>query len=286
MVSVIIPVYNRYELLKEVLNSVRSQTFDEVEIIVVDDGSEDRTRHLEDEFSDIRVVHIEHTGMPGFVRNTGVELARGQWIAFLDSDDIWMREKLAVQMETVSRQTDCVINHCRERWIRDGRLISQKRFNHRRSGDVFEASLNKCIIGPSTVLMRKDVFLDLGGFRDDLEIAEDYEFWLRVTALHSVSYCDRELIIKQAGHGDQLSQKYGQIEIFRIRGLEDLVAGRWFERHAGVIHQLKACRELSRKCGIYSNGARKRNRDEEARVYKSLQEKYSSAAQAFEERLR
>jgi glycosyltransferase involved in cell wall biosynthesis len=286
MVSVIIPVYNRYHLLREAVNSVLSQTYQDIELIVVDDGSEDRARHLEDEFSDIRVLHLVHTGMPGFVRNRGVDIARGQWIAFLDSDDIWMREKLAVQMAAVSNQPGCVINHTRERWVRDGRLISQKHFNHTRSGDMFEDSLNKCIIGPSTVLMRQDLFTRLGGFRDDLEIAEDYEFWLRVTALHTVTYCDSELVIKQAGHGDQLSEKYGQIEIFRIRGLEELVAASWFERHAGLIHQLKACRELSRKCGVYSTGARKRGKAEEARLYEELQQKYLSAAEALEARLR
>ena len=137
-----------------------------------------------------------------------------------------------------------LIWHTRERWVRSGRVISQRSQRHRRSGDLFADSLRKCVIGPSTVLLRRAAFARAGGFREDLEIAEDYELWLRLTARYPVGYLDQELVIKRAGHSDQLSERYGQIEIFRLRALHDLAAADHFG--AGSRHRV-ACEELVRQ---------------------------------------
>ena len=134
---------------------------------------------------------------------------------------------------------------------------------------IFTDALKKCIIGPSTVLMEKKLFREAGGFREDLEIAEDYELWLRITALEEVGYIDRPLTIKQAGHEGQLSEKYGHIEYFRIRGLRSLVEDSFFPEHLSGA----ARKELAAKCSIYAAGCRKRGRIREAEEYEKLAEK-------------
>lgn len=278
MISVVIPVYNRFPLLCEAVESVMSQTYTDFELIVVDDGSTDGAERIISLYPQVQYHRISHTGMPGLVRNHGVSLAAGDLVAFLDSDDLWEPQKLARQMERFETDDALVLSHTREIWLRGGRVISQKRFRHRREGDVFTDALHKCMIGPSTVMMRRSVFESFGGFREDLEIAEDYEFWLRITACHQVSYIDEPLTTKRAGHGAQLSEKYGQIEIFRIRGLKGLVDSRWFVHNASEQHQLKAAEKLAEKCAIYAQGAAKRGRQEEAALYEQLSQQYTAAS--------
>ena len=152
-------------------------------------------------------------------------------------------------------------------------MVSQRAQHHRWSGDLFADSLRKCVIGPSTVLLRRTVFEAAGGFREDLQVAEDYELWLRLTARHRVGYLDRELVIKRAGHGDQLSERFGQIEIFRLRALRDLVEGGQLDAH----HHPAACAELARKARIYAAGCRKRGRAGEARRYEELAAVWSAS---------
>jgi hypothetical protein len=170
----------------------------------------------------------------------------------------------------LTKNPSCRIVHTRETWIRNGKTVSQAGFNHKRFGDIFQDALEKCIIGPSTVLIEKSLYSELGGFREDLEIAEDYELWLRLCNSNSIGYIDEPLITKRAGHGDQLSEKYGQIEIFRIRGLQELVEQSCFSPG----NQKLAEHELARKCGIYAAGCRKRNKPEEAIIHESIAAKY------------
>lgn len=266
LVSVVIPTYNRARLVQEAVASVLAQSYRPLELIVVDDGSTDTTGAALAGRPEVRVLSQPHTGMPGQVRNAGVRLARGEYLAFLDSDDLWQPPKLERQVAAATAAGD-VIWHTRERWVRSGRVVSQRSQRHRRSGDLFAESLRKCVIGPSTVLLHRAAFARAGGFREDLEIAEDYELWLRLTARYPAGYLDQELVIKRAGHTDQLSERYGQIEIFRLRALHDLVAMGHFG--AGSRHRA-ACEELARKARIYAAGCRKRGRLGEARRYEAL----------------
>ncbi len=274
LVSVIIPVYNRFELAKEAVSSVLGQTFRNLELIIVDDGSTDMTPILATYFRDdtrVKYIRINHSGMPGFVRNKGVETAKGKYLAFLDSDDLWMDSKLKKQVDFLEKNSAIKVVHTREAWVRNGKTISQAGFNHRRFGDIFSDALEKCIIGPSTVLIETTLYRELRGFRDDLEIAEDYELWLRLANSNSIGYIDEALITKRAGHVGQLSEKYGQIEIFRIRGLQKLVEQSFFN----LKNQKNAELELAKKCRIYAAGCRKRNKIEEAEIHESLAAKYS-----------
>ena len=288
-ISVIIPFYNRFRYLPEALESVFYQTSGSIELILVDDGSTDASlkvacRHweslckqfLRSEGAERRLVSlsIPHSGMPGLLRNRGVELASAPLIAFLDSDDLWLPQKLERQfvLHGLSR-----ISHTRERWLRavqgvaskgrktvgadtiHFREVSQKTQQHRREGNIFQDALWKCIIGPSTVIMERDLFDDCGGFREDLEVAEDYEFWLRVTSGEEVAYVDEPLVEKRAGmpHQNQLSERYGYIEMFRVRALRELL-----DRPEILNSQQKeqAWRILRKKAEIVQKGAEKRGR--------------------------
>ena len=114
-------------------------------------------------------------------------------------------------------------------------------------------------------------FRGVRGVREDLEIAEDYELWLRITAKYPVGYIDEPLVIKRGGHPDQLSGKYGQIEIFRIKALLlNLEAGTFRDEQLEL-----AARELARKCRVYANGCEKRGKSEEARHYREVAGRYA-----------
>ncbi len=274
LVSVVVPTYNRLSLLQEAVGSVLAQSFRDRELIVVDDGSTDGTEAYGQALrgTGVRYLRRRHSGRPGAVRNAGAALARGRFLAFLDSDDLWLSEKLELQLSRLREQAGVRICHTRELWLRQGRRVSQSGQRHRREGDLFADSLRKCIIGPSTVLVDRALFQAAGGFREDLEIAEDYELWLRLTAREKVTYLDRPLVVKRAGHPGQLSEKYGQIEIFRIRALL-LFLG---DQTLPAENRRLAAAELARKCRIHAAGCRKRGREEEARQVLELAEKVTS----------
>ena len=277
LVSVVIPTYNRAALLREAVASVLSQSYAPLELIVVDDGSTDATAAFLKSCQAARLIRQDHTGMPGQARNAGARVARGEYLAFLDSDDLWLPHKLAVQV-AAAQTAGYAITHTRERWVRSGRVVSQRGQRHRRSGDLFMDSLRKCIIGPSTVLLRRAVFAAVGGFREDLEIAEDYELWLRLTAHYPVGYVERESVIKRAGHGDQLSERYGHIELFRLRALRGLVEDTCAP-HFTAAQRAEAAAELARKALIYAAGCRKRGRTAEADRYEALAHRWSAPSE-------
>jgi len=275
-ITAIIPTYNRLSLLREAVLSVLTQAYSDLELIVVDDGSTDGTEkfcanQLRENPDTFRYLNLSHSGKPGKVRNAGARIATGEYLAFLDSDDLWKPEKLVRQAAFFKEHPDIRICHTREIWQRGETIVSQVGQRHRRAGYVFPDALKKCIIGPSAVMMRRELFEEFGGFREDLEIAEDYELWLRITAKYPVGYIDEPLVIKRGGHPDQLSEKYGQIEIFRIKALLlNLEAGTF----RGDQRDL-AARELARKCRVYANGCEKRGKSEEARHYLEIARRYA-----------
>ncbi len=323
LISVIVPVFNRSRVTGDAVSSALFQTFTDLEVILVDDGSTAAMDSLTSRFSQdprFRYIRIEHSGKPGNVRNKGAGFARGEYLAFLDSDDIWLPKKLELQMAALRKANEGLpedqrvpLVHTREFWLRGEKLVSQKKQRHARRGNVFPDALKKCTIGPSTTLMEKRVFNELGGFRPDLEIAEDYEFWLRFTSIYPVEYVEQPLIVKRAGHGPQLSEKYEQIEIFRLDALRGLVEDRWFARHADAETaktetaktatakteaaeteaskteaaetaseeaklQRLAEEEYARKCRLYAEGCRKRGRGEIATEYEQEAQLYGVAS--------
>ncbi len=219
MISTIIPVYNRPALVKRAIESVLNQSYKCDEIIVVDDGSSDKTPEILKSFKDkIKIITQKNSGVSN-ARNSGIKVAKNRWIAFLDSDDIWCESKLQKQIEFHKSNKDILFSHTDEKWIRDGKTIKRKTKHKKPEGLCFEQNLNFCKIAPSTVMMDKSLFESVGYFDESLEVCEDYDLWLRVLKRYRVGLIKEELTCKFAGHSGQLSFKYHSMDIYRIKAL-------------------------------------------------------------------
>lgn len=218
-VTVIIPTFNRLPLLKRAVNSVLNQTVSDIEVIVVDDASTDGSADWLTSLSDPRVRYVRCQQNRGVAaaRNRGIAEAANQWIAFLDSDDEWLPDKLYCQTTALMSAPERII-HCNERWLRNGKPLKQKSYHRKQGGRFFQRSLERCLISPSAVMIRADLFDDIGLFDESLPACEDYDLWLRINASESVAYLDDVLIIKHGGHSDQLSNT-PLLDQYRIQSL-------------------------------------------------------------------
>lgn len=268
MVSVIITTYNRKVFLRAAVISVLKQDYRDKEVIVVDDGSTDNS-YKEIEDLPVRYLWKENGGISS-ARNKGIEMAAGEYIAFLDVDDLWKRKKLSIQM-SMMRDENYEISYTDEIWMRNGSHLNQKLAHKKYSGFIFEKCLPLCIISPSSVLMKKSVFDAVGLFNETMAVCEDYDMWLRVTAKYPVLFVDKKLIIKQGGHADQLSKRYPAMDKFRIESIARLLDN-------GMLNEsmrTAAVAELARKCHIYIQGAKKRGKSDEVKYYTELSTHYS-----------
>lgn len=263
LVSVIIPSFNRRAFLEEAVQSVVMQTLTGWELIVVDDGSTDTTWQWIQSQPYIHGIRHETRRGPSAARNSGASIAKAPYLAYLDSDDLFHPSKLEAQIEFFENNPDVALCHTNEMWIRNGKTLSQKPKHEKKGGDIFEHCLPLCRISPSAAMIRSDVFKSLGGFDTELEIAEDYELWLRLTAYYPVGFITDPLTIKRGGHADQLSEKYGMIETFRVEALCRVI-----EKCALTPEQHRAAvKELHKKCNIVAVGCKKRGRIDEANAY-------------------
>jgi glycosyltransferase involved in cell wall biosynthesis len=141
VVSVIIPTYNRGYCLSESIDSVLNQEYRQIELIVVDDGSADETRDLVAKYPDLIYHRLEKNSGVSHARNQGVELAQGELICFLDSDDLWEKNKLKVQVDWMQAHPDCKICYSNEIWIRNGVRVNQMKKHRKYSGDIYQQCL-------------------------------------------------------------------------------------------------------------------------------------------------
>ena len=266
-VSVIIPTYNRAGMLAEAINSVLGQSFRDLELIVMDDGSTDGTQALLCQWAGR--IETLRTGRHGVsaARNAGAARARGRWLAFLDSDDLWLPEKLELQLAAHHAAPELLCSHTAEIWVRRGVRVNPMRKHARQGGWIFEHCLPMCRISPSSVLIDRWLFQRLGGFDRRFRVCEDYELWLRLTALFPVLYLDRPLVIKRGGHADQLSASHWGFDRFRVRALVKILG-----TDLKPTFRLAALRELSRKARILFEGCRKRGKNIQASRYARLAE--------------
>jgi len=268
-VSVIIPTYNRGWVLREAVESVLAQDFEDFELIVVDDGSTDNTGEILAAYgNDIAVLEQTNRGVSA-ARNRGIAGASAPLIAFLDSDDLWKPQKLSRQTEFFSAEPQTLICQTEEIWIRNGVRVNPKKRHHKFSGMIFEPSLALCLVSPSAVMMRRELFERVGVFDESLPACEDYDLWLRVSCRYPVGLIDEPLIIKRGGHDDQLSRAAG-LDKYRIQSLKKIIAG----GQLSDSQHRAAARTLQEKCEVYAGGCRKRGRLEEAEYYEQLAETY------------
>jgi glycosyltransferase involved in cell wall biosynthesis len=245
-VSVVIPTFNRAARIVEAVESIRAQSYRDFEIIVVDDGSTDETpRIVPDRFGfDPRVRYARRAnGGPAAARNDGIRQARGDLIAFLDSDDLWDPEKLRIQVEQLDRNPEAGLSFC-DALTEGGRPGAGTRFQSKRfRGDtsmrgIVEWNFPMCT--PS-VVVRRTVLDAVGTFDESFACNEDWDLWIRIVARYPVVYVDRPLMTIRRG-ADNLS---------RTRVLEKWRSGlRLWERHRGLLLR-SGCppRLLNRKLG-------------------------------------
>lgn len=267
LVSVIIPTFNRRALVREAVVSVCAQRRTAFEIIVVDDGSSDGTPEaLVQEFgSRIRIVATENRGVAA-ARNLGVRHSRGELLAFLDSDDLWLADKLAAQLALFTQQPETQICQTEEIWIRNGVRVNTCKHHRKPSGDIFAPSLRRCLVSPSAVMLRRTLFECVGGFDESLPACEDYDLWLRIARDTLVPLIDRPLVVKRGGHTDQLSRRFWGMDRFRVTALVRLLA----EGTLSPQQRAVTVTVLAEKCAILANGAARRGRHEEAGLYHQL----------------
>ena len=254
-ISVVIPTFNRLIYLERAIKSVLNQTISVNEIIIVDDGSDDGTSEfIHSNYPNLKYIFQSNSGVSA-ARNTGIKAASSNWIAFLDSDDAWVTNKIQKQITELELNPEMNFCHSNEIWIRNGREIKQKNTHKKFGGFIFDKCLDKCRISPSTVICRKSLLIKLNGFDEDLAICEDYDLWLRITSNNPVIYIEKPLIIKYGGHQDQLSRNSEGIESYHIKSLEKLL-----KQDFPPEHRISMENMLINKLKIYANGAKKRGR--------------------------
>ncbi|HIP14321.1 MAG TPA: glycosyltransferase family 2 protein [Sulfurimonas autotrophica] len=258
-VTVIIPSYNRYELLQRALESVYLQTFPVDEVIVIDDGSTDETAQIKKDFPNIKYFYQKNSGVSS-ARNFGMQKAKNQWIAFLDSDDEWCREKLKEQVDFHQSNRDILMSYTDEQWIRGANEVKIPKKFQKIGKNAFLENLLYCNIAPSSVLLHRSVLDSVGVFDESLEVCEDYDLWLRIALQFEIALVDKKLIKKYAGHEDQLSFRYWGMDRFRVKALEKFM---------GTEHESLIVEVLIQKYTLLLEGARKYDKITDIKIYES-----------------
>ena len=258
-VSVIIPTFNRFNLISRAIDSVLSQTIKPFEIIVVDDGSSDNTStFIKNNYKSVKLIKQNNLGVSK-ARNVGIKNSSGNWIALLDSDDEWEKNKLEVQIKSLSEYDYYSVCHTNEIWIRNGIRVNQKKRHQKYGGDIFDKCLDICRISPSSIIFKKNIIDEVGWFDEGLPICEDYDLWLRITANFKILFINKPLVIKYGGHSDQLSKSVNGIEAYRIKSLENLLSNTKLIKD----YKLLTIKMLITKLGIYKKGLLKRHKTNE-----------------------
>jgi glycosyltransferase involved in cell wall biosynthesis len=256
LVSAIIPTYNRAHLVTDAVDSILGQTYPEVEIIVVDDGSTDDTlARLARYGSRIRVISQKNAG-PAAARNRGIAAATGEFVAFLDSDDLWLPEKLERQvrmLERAGRSVPCCVSNITMRFHKGERssfdiAALHPDFEEGIWTNVDEVLATRFLLFNQAVLVRREVLEKVGGFDETLWLLEDYEIALRLSLEGPWAYIREPLVIWRESRSGSLYQSVRQEE---ARLKEPLV--QILEQHlASVVSRRRGrlrryvCRELAR----------------------------------------
>lgn len=199
LVSVIIPTYNKAQYLKKAVESVLNQTYKKIEVIVIDDGSTDNTAEIVKSFNDPRIIYFwkENKG-PAVARNTGIKKAKGKYIVFLDSDDLWLKEKLETQIDFMEKNSEIGLlgTGCYEMTDK-GKVIGKKIFPT--SNEILQKDLIK--YNPfiqSSIMTRKEIFDKVGLWYDEkFRESEDYDLWLRIAGNYKIANLPEALTMKR-----------------------------------------------------------------------------------------
>ncbi len=251
--SVVIPVYNRTHFLKNALESVFLQSYKSFEVIVVDDGSEvDLFSAIRPYLPKIKYIKIPENKGVSFARNVGIEASEYDFVAFLDSDDIWLPNKLELQKRFIEKH-DLLFCHTDEFWFKHGKFVNQGRKHEKYGGMIFHKILDFCRISPSSVVVHKDVFKRVGYFDENLPVCEDYDLWLRIAHRFEIGYLPVKTIIKVAHEGEQLSLSTPFMEYYRLLSLTKFLNSNFLQHN----DKKYVIMELERKFRIVADGINK-----------------------------
>lgn len=246
-VSVIIPAYNAERYICEAIESVFAQTYQDLEIIIVDDGSKDDIKQILSQYGNkIRYIYQNNSGVSA-ARNRGIREARGEYIAFLDADDIWLSNKLMWQVSIAEENPEIALISTDAEFFNENGLLSpsQKpsdstqfengslRYNAAMAnindgtilkGDFYKDLLLGNLIGLSTVLVRKECLSNVGFFNEALSICEDYELWIRIAREHSLLYLNRVTLryrIRDDSASGELNLRYLLYQSLEVKILQN-----------------------------------------------------------------
>lgn len=198
MISVIIPTYNRENTILRSINSVLNQSYGDFELLIMDDGSTDNTRELIEQLQDprIRYVYLGANGGASNARNKGAEYAKGEWIAFQDSDDAWKLDKLQLQTDYASTHPEYSMIYCSYvAHLSDQDIyFPSEPLPPIMEGDMFSSLLTRNVIGAPTMLIKRAAFLQSGGFDTAYRSLEDWEFVLRFSKQYLIGYVPKYLM--------------------------------------------------------------------------------------------
>jgi glycosyltransferase involved in cell wall biosynthesis len=204
LISVIVVTYNRAHFLKEALESIQKQTFKDYEVILVDDGSTDDTKEIAEKYEGIRYIYQEHNGISK-ARNTAVKAARGKWVAFLDSDDLWEKDKLQKQVDYLHAHPDCRIVFTLFRNFTD---IPEDKLD-RRQQDLLQTVIDWCL---PTALIDRSLFDEIGLFDEAMEYSEDTDWVFRLKFCKiNVEHCVDEVLYLRRVHSSNISNARKEI---------------------------------------------------------------------------
>lgn len=219
--SVVIPTFNREETILRSVNSVLNQKFSNFELIVIDDGSTDKTKEVLKDFN-LTYIYKENAGVSS-ARNLGIKNANADWICFLDSDDEWMPNKLDIFQKSIVANNTYSFFHSNEVWIRNNVRVNAPRKFDKSNLDLFNRSLEMCIISPSTCCIHKHLLEKYNGFNESLLCCEDYDLWLKILLEHKVYFIEDYLTQKYGGHEDQLSTSFVAMDYFKVKSLNAIL---------------------------------------------------------------
>ena len=158
-----------------------------------------------------------------------------------------------MQLDYLEKNPKINLVHCNEKWIKAGIEIGQKKYHNRNSEDLFERSLRRCLISPSSVLLRKEIFKSVGIFDETLPACEDYDLWLRILINEKVGYIEEQLVTKHGGHTNQLSRQTRYLDLYRLKSLFKLIKSPGLSS----LKKIQIQKEINYKSKIILSGARK-----------------------------
>ena len=249
-VSVVIPTFNMSRCICDAVESVLNQTYKDFELIVVDDGSNDDTEHILQPYRG-RICYFKqvNSGVSA-ARNRGIELARGQYVAFLDADDLWLPDKLKLQMQAFDRQKELALVACGYS-VRssDGKTAMRNvvRKNYPTRTELFNA-LSICQLIPgcaSGVVVKKCCFSEIGSFDTTIKVGEDWDMWLRIVARYNAYFVEQILSVIRQTPGDKVGRSEKDEERFVQQVIEKTVKAEFKSRAKAALYARLGSSSLS-----------------------------------------